>query len=91
VNVRKNTPPRPPAEDFYAASFLAWQKAHGEQRVFEAIKGGLGAHYQSEPKAAAQLLTVGDSKPNAKLDKPTLAAYTLLANELMNLDEVLNK
>ena len=28
---------------------------------------------------------------SAQLDKPTLAAYTMVANELMNLDEVLNK
>ena len=31
------------------------------------------------------------SVPDASLDKSTLAAYTMVANELMNLDEVLNK
>jgi hypothetical protein len=49
------------------------------------------AHYQAQPKAAEELLAIGDSKPDAKLDRPTLAAYTMVANELLNLDEVLNK
>jgi hypothetical protein len=34
---------------------------------------------------------VGDSKADASLDVPTLAGWTMLANELLNLDEVLNK
>jgi hypothetical protein len=37
------------------------------------------------------LIKVGESKADASLDKPTLAAYTMMANQLMNLDEVLNK
>ena len=49
------------------------------------------AHYKSEPKDAEQLVSVGESKADASLDKPTLAAYAMVANELMNLDEVLNK
>jgi hypothetical protein len=36
-------------------------------------------------------LPVGESQADPTLDGPTLAAWTMLANELMNLDEVLNK
>ena len=36
-------------------------------------------------------MTSGQSPVDAKLDPPTLAAWTMLTNELMNLDEVLNK
>ena len=36
-------------------------------------------------------MAVGESKADPALDPPTLAAWTMLANELMNLDEVLNK
>jgi hypothetical protein len=39
---------------------------------------------------AKQLIAVGESKANAMLDAPLLAAWTMVANELMNLDEVLN-
>jgi hypothetical protein len=34
---------------------------------------------------------VGESDPDKSLDPKELAAWTMLANELMNLDEVLNK
>ena len=34
---------------------------------------------------------VGESKPDATLDASTLAGWTMLVNQLMNLDEVLNK
>ena len=46
------------------------------------------AYYQSHPDDAAKLLAVGESKADPALDPPTLAAWTMLANELMNLDEV---
>ena len=46
--------------------------------------------YQSHPDLAAQLLTVGESKADPSLEPATLAAWTMLANELMNLDEFLN-
>jgi len=56
-----------------------------------ASAGDLLAHYQAEPKEASQLLAVGETKPDATIDPATLAAYTMVANEMMNLDEVLNK
>ena len=49
------------------------------------------AHYKADPAGAKELLAVGQSKADPALDPPTLAAWTMLANELMNLDEVLNK
>ena len=49
------------------------------------------AYYKAHPEDAAKLIAVGDSKADPALDVPTLAAWTMLANELMNLDEVLNK
>ena len=38
-----------------------------------------------------RLVAVGESKAEPKLPTPQLAAWTMVANELMNLDEVLNK
>ena len=49
------------------------------------------ARYHADPNDAQALLSVGDSKADPKLDPPTLAAYAMVASELMNLDEVLNK
>ena len=49
------------------------------------------AHYQTETDAAEQLLSVGETAPAAGLDPAAVAAWTMVASELFNLDEVLNK
>jgi hypothetical protein len=48
-------------------------------------------HYTAQADDAKKLVTVGESKAESKLPTPQLAAWTMVANELMNLDEVLNK
>lgn len=48
-------------------------------------------HYDSVPDDARKLIAVGESKANPKLQVSEFAALTMVANELMNLDEVLNK
>jgi hypothetical protein len=62
-----------------------------ERPVVHASLSRLEAFYRSHPNQAAELIAVGESKPDPALDPPTLAAWTMLANELMNLDEFLNK
>ncbi len=62
-----------------------------ELKITGSVLKDLLDHYKSAPKDAEALVSVGESKPDPKLDKPTLAAYAMVANELMNLDEVLNK
>ncbi len=49
------------------------------------------ARMKQNPEAARQLVSLGDSKPNAALDVAELAAYTLAANVLLNLDEVVTR
>ena len=49
------------------------------------------AFYSTDESDADKLLHVGDSPYDNKLDKAKLAAMTMVANELMNLDEVLTK
>ena len=48
-------------------------------------------HYDSKPLDAKQLINTGDSQPAAGLNAVELASMTMLANEVLNLDEVLNK
>ena len=62
-----------------------------EHAVVRGSLSKLEAFYRSHPDQAARLIAVGESKPDPVLDPPTLAAWTMLANELMNLDEFLNK
>jgi len=47
--------------------------------------------YQQNPKDAAALIAVGESKSNEKYGPAELAAWTLAASEIMNLDESLTK
>ncbi len=49
------------------------------------------ALYRREPAAAQQLLAVGASPADAGLPAPELAAWTLVASQVMNLDEALTK
>jgi len=51
----------------------------------------LSSYYHSHRDDARKLIAEGESKADPSLDPATLAAWTMLANELMNLDEVLNK
>ncbi|MEM6688152.1 MAG: DUF1553 domain-containing protein [Planctomycetota bacterium] len=48
-------------------------------------------HYSKHPKDAAALIAVGVTPTNEQLEPSTLAAWTMVANQLMNLDEVLCK
>jgi len=49
------------------------------------------ARYQKDPEAAKAAITNGESKPDPKLAEPDLAAWTLVANLLLNLDETVTK
>ncbi len=49
------------------------------------------ARFKAEPKSAEQLVRVGDSPVPDKVAKEELAAYTLLANVLLNLDEFITQ
>jgi hypothetical protein len=58
------------------------------------VKGTLKearSYYDTDPEATTKFITVGESKPSDKVPAAQLAAMTMVANELMNLDEVLNK
>jgi hypothetical protein len=47
--------------------------------------------YQADVEAARQLVNVGESTPDPARDTAQLAAWTLVANLVLNLDEVINK
>ncbi|MEN9575520.1 MAG: hypothetical protein RL514_3375 [Verrucomicrobiota bacterium] len=49
------------------------------------------AKYRADADAAKSLLAQGEFKPDAKLDVAELAAYTVTANVLLNLDEVITR
>jgi hypothetical protein len=77
--------------DFVARRLLARPLRGDEQSIVRRSLGELASYYRSHADDAKQLISVGESKPDPALDPATLAAWTMLANELMNLDEVLCK
>ena len=77
--------------DFIARRLLARSFTPDELKVVQASLTDLLAEYKAKPEEAKKLIAVGESKADPAVDPGTLAAWTMLANELMNLDEVLNK
>jgi hypothetical protein len=47
--------------------------------------------FTNSPEDATKLITVGESKPDGSLAAPELAAWTVVANQILNMDETLNK
>ena len=49
------------------------------------------AHFTQNTEAASQVIANGESKPSAALPVPEFAAWTMVANLLLNLDETINR
>ncbi|MGH7757364.1 MAG: DUF1553 domain-containing protein, partial [Vulcanimicrobiaceae bacterium] len=77
--------------DFLARRLLCRPLRAEEAKVVRASLHELLAHYKGHAEDAKKLLAVGEAKVDSTLNVGTLAAWTMLANEMMNLDEVLNK
>ena len=76
--------------DFVARRLLARPLEADEREVVGASLARLAEHYAAHPDDAAKLVAVGASQARAA-DLPRLAAWTMLVNQLSNLDEVLCK
>jgi hypothetical protein len=60
----------------------------------EIVRGSLEKlkqHYAEASEDAGKLIHVGESLADKSIPRAELAAWTMVANEMMNLDEVLNK
>jgi hypothetical protein len=62
-----------------------------ERQILESSLRSFLAHYTEKPEDAAALLKVGESSAVATLPVPSLAAWTMVCNQVLNLDETLNK
>jgi hypothetical protein len=49
------------------------------------------AHYLANKKAAEKLISVGESKPDPKLEPADLAAWMLVSSTILNMDETVTK
>ena len=62
-----------------------------ERSVLIKLYGVHLAEYQADPAAAAKLLAVGESPRNEKLNPSEHAAWTMIANVILNLSETITK
>ncbi|MFM9001083.1 MAG: DUF1553 domain-containing protein, partial [Opitutia bacterium] len=62
-----------------------------ELAVLRRALGEFRAHYAARTAEAEALLKVGESRPQAELPAAELAAWTMVCNQLLNLDETITK
>ena len=82
------------AADRIAFAFRVVLARAPEPMETEVLERQLAAHslkYNQDPELAKKLIANGESKPNAPLPPPELAAYTMVANALLNLDETVTR
>ena len=80
-----------PRLDFVTLRLLARRFDDAERDVARRSYEGLVAAYRADPDEARRLLRVGDSLPDDTLPAAESAAWTMLATQVLNLDETLNK
>jgi hypothetical protein len=82
-----------PAERLAHAFRLAVSRppTSGEERILLGLFQEALRRFQGDPAAAEKLLGVGDSPRDAKLTCTELAAWTVLASIVLNLDETITK
>ena len=80
-----------PRLDFIATRVLARPLALAEHQIADKSFQEFRRYYEAHPADARKLLNTGEKKPDPALPPVELAALTMLANQMLNLDEVLNK
>jgi hypothetical protein len=76
---------------YISARLLARPFKPQELKIIQSSLAELRENYKAKPGDAKKLIAFGESKADPSLDAAELAAWTMLTNELLNLDEVLNK
>ena len=77
--------------DFLAKRMLGRTFESDERAIVERTLEEMMAFYGDHPETAAALLSVGASPRSGTEPATRVVAWTMVANQLMNLDEVLNK
>jgi hypothetical protein len=76
---------------FAFKTLLSRPPSPSELEVVGSSLGRFLARYQADPESARKAVRVGESAPRAGLSETELAAYTLTANLLLNLDETVTR
>ncbi len=76
---------------FAYQTVLSRKPSPREVQVFEKQLAANLSHYQRDVELARKLIMLGENKASDKVDPSELAAYTMLANTLLNLDETVTR
>ena len=77
--------------DFIAQRALGRTMKEQEETTLLRDRDEYLAYYRSHPEDAKALISVGDSQASESAGEPLLATWTMVCNQVLNLDEVLNK
>jgi len=77
--------------DFVSLNLIGRPFEKAERAIVRRTLDDALATYRRTPVAALELLDVGESPADTKLPAPELAAWTLVASQVLNLDESLTK
>jgi hypothetical protein len=76
---------------FMSKLLLSHDPAPQMAAMLESSLSDMQKHYAADPKAAGQLIGVGEKKRDPSIPPAELAAWTMVANEMLNLDETVTK
>jgi hypothetical protein len=74
-----------------AMALLSRTMSNNEFKVIKLTFDRAMERFTASPEAAQKLITVGESKPTPSLPASELAAWSIVANQILNMDETLNK
>lgn len=77
--------------DFLGRTLLSRPLAAGETTRLTQSLAGFRAHYRASPDDAKAVLTHGEAPADPALDPVETAAWTMVSNQFLNLDETLCK
>ncbi len=77
--------------DYVSQRLLCRSLKSAEVAIVKESVNELHAYYKEHADEAGSAFKIGEKPVDVKLPAAELAAWTMLVNEMMNLDEVLNK
>ena len=77
--------------DYMTARVLSRPFHDSERAIIKREMKDLLQHYDTHLGDAKKLIAVGESKADARLSAPEFAAWTMVASNILNLDEALNR
>ncbi len=77
--------------DFMTLAVIARPFQPHERTIVRKAIADLTAYYEANPAEAKKLLKTGESKSGESLPAPQAAAWSMLASDVMNLDEAVSK